>query len=185
MRYGVGHGSLRPLGLGPEPRGRSLPRLGALQPEGLQYRQPHRRGDPGAGRIRMTIVVRGDEATIEQIQKQLEKLVEVGAVRRLDPARRGLSRARAHQNSRHPSKPLGHHADRQRLPRARVVDVSHETLTLEVTGDRERSTDFIELLSALRHPRARPHGHRRARARKLPVISYLAAPAASRGHGGG
>jgi acetolactate synthase-1/3 small subunit len=99
--------------------------------------------EPGVSR--MTIVVRGDEPTIEQIQKQLEKLVEVGAVRRLDPANavhRELALikiAATHQNR----------SDIMQIAnvfRARVVDVSHDTLTLEVTGDEGKVDGLLELL---------------------------------------
>jgi acetolactate synthase-1/3 small subunit len=99
--------------------------------------------EPGVSR--MTIVVRGDEATIEQIQKQLEKLVEVGAVRLLDfgkSVHRELALVKVsatHQNR----------SDIMQIAnvfRARVVDVSHETLTLEVTGDEGKVDGLIELL---------------------------------------
>jgi acetolactate synthase I/III small subunit len=100
--------------------------------------------EPGVSR--MTIVVRGDEAAIEQIQKQLEKLVEVGAVRRLEPAKavyRELALikiAATHQNR----------SDIMQIAnvfRARVVDVSHDSLTVEVTGGQEKVDGLVELLA--------------------------------------
>jgi acetolactate synthase I/III small subunit len=99
--------------------------------------------EPGVSR--MTIVVRGDESTIEQIQKQLEKLVEVGAVRLLDSGKsvhRELALikvAATHQNR----------SDIMQIAnvfRARVVDVSHDTLTIEVTGDESKIDGLLELL---------------------------------------
>ena len=39
------------------------------------------------GKSRMTIVVRGDEYILEQIEKQLAKLVEVISIRHCNPAR--------------------------------------------------------------------------------------------------
>jgi acetolactate synthase I/III small subunit len=97
------------------------------------------------GVSRMTIVVRGDEATIEQIQKQLEKLVEVGAVRRLDPGKAvyrelALIKVAASQESRPAIVQIAS------IFRARIVDVSHDTLTIEVTGDQEKVDGLIELL---------------------------------------
>jgi acetolactate synthase, small subunit len=99
--------------------------------------------EPGVSR--MTIVVRGDEATIEQIQKQLEKLVEVSAVRRLDYGKavyRELALIKV--SSSHQSRP--DIVQIASIFRARIVDVSMETLTIEVTGDQEKVDGLIELL---------------------------------------
>jgi acetolactate synthase-1/3 small subunit len=100
--------------------------------------------EPGVSR--MTIVVRGDEATIEQIQKQLEKLVEVAAVRLLDPSKAvyrelALIKVAASQDSRPAIVQIAS------IFRARIVDVSHDTLTIEVTGDQEKVDGLIELLA--------------------------------------
>jgi acetolactate synthase, small subunit len=99
--------------------------------------------EPGVSR--MTIVVRGDEATIEQIQKQLEKLVEVGAVRLLQPSKavyRELALIKVSASHQNRSDIL----QIANVFRARVVDVSIETLTIEVTGDQEKVDGLIELL---------------------------------------
>ncbi len=100
--------------------------------------------EPGVSR--MTIVVRGDESTIEQIQKQLEKLVEVGAVRRLDPAKAvyrelALIKVSASHENRSDILQIAN------VFRARIVDVSAEVLTVEVTGDQEKVDGLIELLA--------------------------------------
>jgi len=99
--------------------------------------------EPGVSR--MTIVVRGDESTIEQIQKQLEKLVEVAAVRRLEHAKAvyrelALVKISATHQSRSDIVQIAS------IFRARIVDVSHESLTIEVTGDVEKVDGLIELL---------------------------------------
>lgn len=100
--------------------------------------------DPGISR--MTIVVRGDEATIEQIQKQLEKLVEVGAVHLLDSANSvyrelALIKVAADSASRPEIIQIAG------IFRARIVDVSHETLTVEATGDQAKIDGLLELLA--------------------------------------
>jgi acetolactate synthase-1/3 small subunit len=100
--------------------------------------------EPGVSR--MTIVVRGDEATIEQIQKQLEKLVEVGAVRRLESGKAvyrelALIKVAASQESRPAIVQIAS------IFRARIVDVSNATLTIEVTGDQGKVDGLIELLA--------------------------------------
>ncbi len=94
---------------------------------------------------RMTIAVRGDDAILEQIQKQLEKLVEVAAVRRLDPdssvlRELALIKVDATQESRSGVIQI---AD---IFRARVVDVCAECLTLEITGDQNKVDSLIALL---------------------------------------
>jgi acetolactate synthase-1/3 small subunit len=98
------------------------------------------------GVSRMTIVVRGDEAEIEQIQKQLEKLIEVGAVHRLDPAKAvyrelALVKVAATHDSRSNIVQIAS------IFRARIIDVSSETLTVEVTGDQSKVDGLIELLA--------------------------------------
>ena len=139
--------------------------------------------EPGVSR--MTIVVRGDEATIEQIEKQLEKLVEVGAVRRLDPAKVGLPRACARSRWRHRTE-AALISCRSRAYSARASSTSsHDSLTDR--GHRRSGEDRRphRASRALRHSRARQDGHRRPRARTLLAISYLAASAALKGSGGG
>jgi acetolactate synthase-1/3 small subunit len=94
---------------------------------------------------RMTIVVSGDDAVLEQIVKQLEKLVDVIAVRELDPAsclRREIMLVK-----------IG--ADESARPaviqvagifRSRVVDVSSSTITIEATGSMEKLDGLLLLL---------------------------------------
>lgn len=94
---------------------------------------------------RMTIVVRGDDAILEQIQKQLEKLVEVIAVHRLNPdlsvfRELALIKVRANEEKRTGIMQI---AD---IFRARIVDVSSETLAVEVTGDQGKIDGLIEHL---------------------------------------
>jgi len=100
--------------------------------------------EPGISR--MTIVVRGDEATIEQIQKQLEKLVEVGAVRLLDAGKavyRELALVKISADHQHRSDIM----QIANVFRGRIVDVSHDSLTIEVTGSQEKVDGLIELLA--------------------------------------
>ena len=99
-----------------------------------------------AGVSRMTIVVRGDEAAIEQIQKQLEKLVEVASVRRLESSKavyRELALIKV--SASHGSRP--DIVQIASIFRARIVDVSQDSLTIEVTGDQEKADGLIELLA--------------------------------------
>lgn len=99
--------------------------------------------DPGVSR--MTIVVRGDEAVLEQIQKQLEKLIEVAAVKRLDPGLAvfreiALIKVAASQETRPGIIQIAN------IFRARIIDVSADSLIVEVTGDQSKVDGLIELL---------------------------------------
>jgi acetolactate synthase-1/3 small subunit len=95
---------------------------------------------------RMTIVVRGDEKTLEQVVKQLRKLIEVLKVIRLDPKEsvfRELALIKVHvadSNAR---------ADIVRLARifrARIVDVAMESMIIEITGDSDKINAFMNLV---------------------------------------
>ena len=94
---------------------------------------------------RMTIAVTGDDAVLEQIIKQLGKLLDVIAVRELDRSsciRREILLVK-----------IG--ADEKTRPavleiagifRSRVVDVSPDTITIEATGDIEKLDGLLLLL---------------------------------------
>ena len=99
--------------------------------------------DPGVSR--MTIVVRGDEAILEQIQKQLEKLIEVASVKRLDADQAvmreiALIKVAASPDTRPDIIQIAN------IFRARIVDVAAESLIVEVTGAQSKVDGLIELL---------------------------------------
>jgi acetolactate synthase-1/3 small subunit len=94
---------------------------------------------------RMTLEVRGDEFVIEQVIKQLYKLVDVIKVTDLtDESRveRELLLIRVNAEPQHRAEIL-RTAD---IFRARVVDVTPLTFTLEATGTAEKLEAFVELL---------------------------------------
>ena len=95
---------------------------------------------------RMTITVEGDERTVEQVVKQLNKLIDVIKVSRLDPAsivtrELALIKVRA-LNTKSRSDAINY-AD---IFRARVVDVSSESLTMEITGTSDKIDAFLDLM---------------------------------------
>jgi acetolactate synthase I/III small subunit len=99
--------------------------------------------DPSASR--MTLVVRGDEFVIEQVIKQLYKLVDVIKVTDLtDESRveRELVLIRVNAEPQHRAEIL-RTVD---IFRARVVDVTAQTFILEATGNKEKLEALIELL---------------------------------------
>lgn len=94
---------------------------------------------------RMTLVVRGDEFVIEQVMKQLHKLIDVIKVSDLtddDYVDRELILIRVNAEPQHRAEIL-RVAD---IFRAKVVDVSGISYTIEATGDAAKIEALIELL---------------------------------------
>ena len=97
---------------------------------------------------RMTIVTRGDNVKIEQITKQLNKLVDVIKVVDLTEEKfvdRELLLVKMNAEVRVREEIL-RIVD---LFRAKVVDVSPSTYTIEITGDEGKITGFLDLLDPL------------------------------------
>ena len=95
---------------------------------------------------RMTIAVTGDNAVLEQIIKQLGKLVDVIAVRELEGdscIRREimLVKVAAGEKTRPAVIQIAG------IFRSRVIDVSASTITIEATGDMEKLNGLVMLLS--------------------------------------
>lgn len=94
---------------------------------------------------RMTITVRGDEGTIEQIVKQLHKILDVIKVSILDPANtvmREMALVKVHTADTKARSDLIQFVE---IFRGHIIDVSQESLTAEITGDSEKIDAFIDL----------------------------------------
>lgn len=94
---------------------------------------------------RMTIVFNGDEYIFEQVQKQLYKLIEVIKITELKPSQsvcRELMLIKVNASSKQRPSIL----EAVNIFRARVVDISDETLTVELTGDSDKLAGFIEVV---------------------------------------
>ncbi|MGE5485768.1 MAG: acetolactate synthase small subunit [Ignavibacteriales bacterium] len=94
---------------------------------------------------RMTIVVDGDEAVLEQVQKQLDKLINILKVSVLEEGAsigRELALIRVH------APPAQRAAIMQvaDIFRAKIVDVARRSLVIEVTGDEDKVSAMVELL---------------------------------------
>ncbi len=99
--------------------------------------------DPGVSRV--TIVVTGDEATIEQVVKQLNKLIDVIKVKELNKntcVRRELTLLKIRCNSKNRSEII----QIVNIFRANIIDVSPETLTIELTGTEDKIDAFLGML---------------------------------------
>ena len=73
------------------------------------------------GLARMVFVVKGDEKVLEQVIKQLHKLVDVVKIKDLDP-------------------------DYVLKREAKIIDVCDDFITMEVTGNPEKIDSFLRLL---------------------------------------
>ena len=101
--------------------------------------------DPSTSR--MTIVTRGDDATLEQIVKQLNKLVNVLEVldfRDGEYVDRELILLKVKVNSQTRSEVM----QITDIFRAKIVDVQPKTLTIEITGAEGKVEKFIDLMGS-------------------------------------
>jgi acetolactate synthase I/III small subunit len=96
---------------------------------------------------RMTIVTRGDDATVDQIVKQLNKLPEVINVhdfREGEYVDRELALVKVAVDSKTRAEVM----QITDIFRAKIVDVQPKTLTVEITGDESKVEKFISLMTA-------------------------------------
>src|ERR1700735_1778195 len=94
---------------------------------------------------RMTIVTHGDESTLEQIVKQLNKLpdaIKVQNFREGEFVDRELVRAKGALDS-HARAEVMQITD---IFRAKIVDVQPKSLTIEITGNESKVEKFLELM---------------------------------------
>ena len=101
--------------------------------------------DPNTSR--MTIVTRGDDATIEQIVKQLNKLVEVIKIvdfRDGEYVDRELVLVKVAVDSESRAEVM----QITDIFRAKIVDVQPKSLTIEVTGNESKVEKFLHLMKS-------------------------------------
>lgn len=94
---------------------------------------------------RMTIVVRGDEKILEQVEKQLNKIIDVIKVyefSKTEHIERDLILIKVNATSKTRAEII----EITEIFRAKIVDVSHQNLVLEITGDEDKIKAFIDLL---------------------------------------
>ena len=94
---------------------------------------------------RMTIVARGDDATVEQIVRQLNKLVnvlEVTNFRDYEYIDRELVLVKVKVDGKRRSEVM----QITDIFRTKIVDVQPKSMTIEVTGNETKVTKFIELM---------------------------------------
>ena len=94
---------------------------------------------------RITVVTSGDELILEQIEKQLRKLVDVRSIKKLqdeDSVYRELMLVKIRANSKQRSE-VASVAD---IFRAKIVDVEQDSLMIELTGNQSKLEAFFNLL---------------------------------------
>jgi acetolactate synthase I/III small subunit len=99
--------------------------------------------DPATSR--MTIVTHGDEATLEQIVKQLEKLVDVLEVtdfREHEYIDRELILVKVSVDTKSRAEVM----QITDIFRAKIVDVQPKSLTIEITGNESKIEKFLDLM---------------------------------------
>lgn len=94
---------------------------------------------------RMTIVVKGDEYILEQIQKQLAKLEEVISIKKCEgnvtvQREMALIKVRAEASNR------GTIIETCDIYKARIVDVALESVIIEITGSEDKIESLLRLL---------------------------------------
>ena len=99
---------------------------------------------PGVTRI--TIVLLADELMISQIAAQCRKLIPVKAVKLLDEGtsiQREFAMIKVKATDRNARDEVIQMAN---IFRANIIDVSHETLTVAIFGDKDKTSALIDLL---------------------------------------
>ena len=99
--------------------------------------------DPSVSR--MTIVVRGDDRVLEQVRKQLDKLVDVIEVTDL-PAGSYVGRELVLLKVASESGTRTEILEIANIFRAITIDIGHKSMTLQITGAEEKVSAFIEMM---------------------------------------
>ncbi len=104
------------------------------------------------GYSRVTISVKGDDQVLEQVVKQLNKLISVIKVRELgreDSLSRELALIKVSTSKSDSRSEIAQYVD---VFRGNIVDVSQDSMIVEITGDSKKIDAFIRLM--------RPYGIR-------------------------
>ncbi len=123
---------------------------------------------------RMTIVVNGDDAVLEQVRKQLQKLVPVVKVvdyQEVEFVERDLMLVQVSTKDESEGASHAGAAKRQEiitladLFRAKVVDVAEDQLMIELSGSEDKIEAFIDLVKPYGVVELAAHRHHRHAAR--------------------
>lgn len=99
--------------------------------------------DPATSR--MTIVVRGDDNVLEQVTKQLRKLVDVIEIQDFQE-HESVDRELVLMRVAVDAASRGEVMQICDIFRAKIIDVQHNNLAIEITGDESKVSKFILLM---------------------------------------
>ncbi len=94
---------------------------------------------------RMTIVTKGDERVVEQIEKQLRKIIEVVKVSNITDTphvERELILVKVSTTKENRDEIVR----LVEIFRGKIIDVTLKSLTIEITGDRDKTSALLQLL---------------------------------------
>lgn len=98
------------------------------------------------GMATMVIISKGNENVLEQITKQLNKLIDIVKVVDLDPnhsVKRELALIKVKTDNEQKRSEIIQHAN---IFRGKIIDMGPSTLTIEITGDPDKINALISLL---------------------------------------
>jgi len=98
------------------------------------------------GITRMTITVSGEEKTLEQVVKQMNKLIDVIKVGQLEPENIVTRELALIKINAADAKTRSDIISCVEVFRGHVIDVSPETLTIEITGTPDKIEAFLNLM---------------------------------------
>ena len=101
------------------------------------------------GFSRITIVAEGDAATIEQIIKQLNKLVDVIKVQEIDSSKATMREFALVKVTTRDNQVRQEIMTLVEIYRGKVIDVTSKSMTLEVSGTERKVDSFIELIAEI------------------------------------
>ena len=104
-------------------------------------------GSEVEGLARMVITVKADDKILEQVTKQLNKLVDVIKIKDItkNAVKRELCLVKVNIPNEIARAEIIQYVN---IFRAKIVDVTEETLIIEITGDIEKNNAFISLLKS-------------------------------------
>ncbi|MEJ8555177.1 acetolactate synthase small subunit [Tepidibacter sp. Z1-5] len=97
---------------------------------------------------RMTIVVNCDNSTLEQIQKQLHKQIDVIKIIHLKNNTSICKELVMIKINANPDQ-RGYINDTVNMFKSKIIDVASNTLTVEITGDEQKISAFIKIIKPL------------------------------------
>lgn len=98
-----------------------------------------------AGLSRMTIVVNVNDTPLEQVTKQLNKLIEVIKIVELEPSQ-AVHRQLVMIKIGATAETRGQVLDTVQLFRAKVIDIAPDAVTVQITGNSGKLADFLRVV---------------------------------------